>query len=102
MSESSQYLYKIWPARSEMLSSGSTAEEDRIVSEHFDYLKDLTEKGIVKLAGRTLNTDLSSFGIVIFSAGSESEALLVMNNDPAVKQGVFQVKLFPFRIALQG
>jgi len=102
MSESNQYLYRIQPTRSEMLVEGPTAEEERIVGEHFAYLQGLTERGIVILAGRTQNTDESSFGIVIFRAVSEDAAQKVMENDPAVRQGVMKGELFPYRIALMG
>lgn len=83
-----------------MLSDGPTPEEEAIVSQHFSYLRRLTDEGTVILAGRTLNTDVSSFGIVIFDAESEQAAHAVMNNDPAVKSGVMRAKLFPYRIAL--
>ncbi len=102
MSESNQYLYRIRPTRSEMLMEGPTAEEERVVGEHFAYLQGLTERGVVILAGRTLNTDESSFGIVIFRAGSEQAARKVMENDPAVQQGVMRGELFPYRVALMG
>jgi len=71
-----------------------------LVSEHFSYLQDLTEKGTVMMAGRTQNTDYSSFGIVIFRAGNDQEAREIMLNDPAVKNRVFRAELFPYRIAL--
>ena len=83
-----------------MLMEGPTQEEANIISQHFEYLTDLTEKGIVILAGRTLNTDETSFGIVIFNASSEKTALELMNNDPAVKHGVMKAQLFPYNIAL--
>jgi len=54
------------------------------------------------LAGRTLNTGVSSFGIVILAAGSELEARRVMLGDPAVAQRVMRAELYPFRIALLG
>ncbi len=56
--------------------------------------------GVVILAGRTLNTDESSFGIVIFQAESEKAARQVVNNDPAVRQRVMRAELYPYRIAL--
>ena len=52
-----QYLYKIQPVRPEILSEGLTADEEQAMSDHFAYLKDLMEKGVVILAGRTQNTD---------------------------------------------
>jgi uncharacterized protein YciI len=102
MSESDQYLYRIRPTRPGMLAEGPTAEEEKIVGEHFAYLQGLTERGVVILAGRTLNTDESSFGIVIFRAVSEQAAREVMENDPAVRQGVMEGELFPYRVALMG
>ncbi len=100
MSIVEHYLYKIQPTRPQMLIEGPTSEEEAILSGHFAYLKDLTEQGVVILAGRTLNTDASSFGIVIFRASSEDEARERMNDDPAVKQGVMRAELYPYRIAL--
>jgi uncharacterized protein YciI len=94
-----QFLYTIRPTRPGLLEA-STAEEDRIVDDHFRYLQGLVEAGVVLLAGRTLNTDPSSFGIVILLAPSEAEAHQIMNADPAVQAGVFRAALFPYRIAL--
>ena len=89
-----QYLYKIQPVRPEMLSEGPTETESQIVSDHFSYLKDLMEKGIVVLAGRTQNTDYSSFGIIIFKAESEARAKEIVRNDPAVKNNVMRAELY--------
>jgi uncharacterized protein YciI len=97
-----QYLYRIQPARTAMLRDGGTPEENAAVARHFDYLKRLADQGTVHLAGRTLNTDEACFGIVIFTAGSEAEARQIMENDPAVKAGVFHAQLFPYLIALVG
>lgn len=83
-----------------MLTAGPTDEEARLVSEHFHYLQGLCEAGVVKLAGRTLNTDASAFGIIIFEAADEAAARSIMENDPAVKQGVMRAELYPYRIAL--
>jgi len=95
-----QFIYVIQPTRPVMLSEGSTHEEDQIISEHFDYSKSLTDQGVVILAGRTLNTDENSFGIVIIQAATEDEAKEIVNNDPAVRQGVMRAELYPYRIAL--
>ena len=100
MTETTEYLYRIQPTRTAMLTEGPTPDEARIVSEHFAYLEALVGKGVVILAGRTLNTDPSSFGIVIFRADSPEQARAVMDGDPAVRQGVMQAQLFPYRVAL--
>ena len=100
MAERQQYLYTIHPTRPKMLTDGPTPEESKVVAEHFAYLEKLTEEGTVILAGRTLNTDESSFGIVIFEASSEADAQVLMNSDPAVQKGVMQARLYPYRVAL--
>lgn len=100
MSDKQQFLYKIRPTRPEMLIEGPTEQESAIISQHFNYLKDFLDRGVVLLAGRTLNTDESSFGIVIFEAGSEEAAQALVDNDPAVSQGVMRAELFPYRVAL--
>ncbi len=94
------YLYKIQPVRPEMLTEGSNETEKRIVSEHFLYLEDLMGKGVLVLAGRTLNKDYSSFGITIINAESDEEARKIMHEDPAVKNHVMRAELYPYRIAL--
>ena len=100
MSDVTHYLYRIQASRPEMLTHGPTPEEAETVSQHFAYLKQLTEQGVVVLAGRTLNTDASSFGIVILQADSEEAARNVMQHDPAVQRQVMRAELFPYRIAL--
>jgi len=102
MSSSSLFLYRIQPARSEMLSEGSTTDEKTVIAEHFAYLDGLTQSGTVHLAGRTLTTDYASFGIVIFSAASEEAARAVVRDDPAVRARVMRAELYPFRIGLLG
>lgn len=100
MAEATHYLYRIQPTRPEMLTHGSTPEEAEIVVRHFAYLQQLTEQGVVVLAGRTLTTDERSFGLVIFRADSEEAARQVMEQDPAVRQQVMRAELFPYRIVL--
>ena len=95
-----QFLYRIQPTRSEMLSEGPTAAEADVIQRHFSYLQRLMMAGAVQMAGRTLNTDDSSFGIVIFEAESEEAASEIVQNDPAVQKGVMHAELFPFRTAL--
>ena len=82
-----------------MLISGPTEEENRLAGEHFQYLVGLSQAGVCLLAGRTTNGDEHTFGIVIFTADSTDAAKDIMNNDPAVKNGVFIGEVFPFRIA---
>ena len=102
MNEQHEFLYKIQPTRPEMLTEGPTDRESELVAQHFDYLKGLLERGILILAGRTQNSDESSFGIVVFRAASEEQALMMMQEDPAMKHGVMRAALFPYKVALMG
>ncbi len=95
-----QWLYLLRPSRLEMVTGTPTPEEIETVSRHFAYLKDLTEKGVTILMGRTQNNDEDTLGIVIFEAEDESAARMIMENDPAVRGGVMRAVLYPYQIAL--
>jgi len=97
-----QFLYQLMPTRTDMLLDGLTDRENEVIDSHSAYLEDLKEKGVLKLAGRTTNTDAPGFGVVVFEAKNEEAARLVMADDPAVKEGVLAAQLFPFRISLMG
>ncbi len=102
MSDGALFLYKIQLVRPEMLSEGLTSDEDRAISDHFQYLQGLTEAAVVILVGRTQNTGYSCFGIVILVTNSIEKARQIMVNDPAVKQRVMCAELYPFRASLLG
>lgn len=74
--------------------------ESQIVSDHFTRLKNFKDEGIVILAGRIPVMEEEAFGIVIFRAESADEAVLFMENDPAVKEGIMTAKVYPFDISL--
>jgi len=97
-----QFLYKVQPTRADMPKTGANPEEKAAIEERFAYLKELVEKGVVVLVGYTLNTDETSFGIVVLSSASEDAARDIMNSDPAVKKGVMNATLFPYRTVLTG
>lgn len=84
-----------------MLTAGPTQAEAAIVAEHFDYLRRLTEAGVVRLAGRTTDEGPATLGIVILEADDKDAAQRLMDEDPAVSGGVMTATLQPFRIALQ-
>jgi uncharacterized protein YciI len=97
---SSQFLYKLHPTRTAMLIEGPTPDEKASVGRHYAYLLELVDKGVVILAGRTMTADIHTFGIVILNASSQEEAAAIMQADPAVREGVMEASVFPFRIAL--
>jgi len=100
MSVSKQYLYVIRPTRPAMLVEGLDARETAIVEEHFAWLQRLQAQGVVRMAGRTADSGERTFGIVLLEALSEEAARALMNEDPAVAQGVMRAELHPFRVAL--
>ena len=95
-----QFLYRIQPTRADMLSKGPDAREAEIIGRHFDYLEDLVAQHIVLMAGRTLTEDENTFGVVVLEVDCETSARQIMENDPAVKEGVMNARLFPWRTAL--
>lgn len=97
-----EFLYILRLVRGDMLSTGSTAEEQAVVAEHFAYLQNLNAKGVIILVGRTLTTDEHTMGLAVFRAESEEAARKIMNGDPAVTNGVMSATLFPFKVVLHG
>ncbi|MEO8445853.1 MAG: YciI family protein [bacterium] len=76
--------------------------ENNILSDHFNYLKNLTEEGVAILAGRTVNEPMteSDFGICIFEATSKEDAQKIMDNDPAIINKIMYAELYDFSLAL--
>lgn len=98
--EKLQFLYQLKLIPSLLDETNWTEKENKIVQHHFEELQDLQKAGKLILAGRTLNMDENGFGIVILEVESEEEAQAFMENDPAVKEGIMEATLFPYRVAL--
>ena len=98
--DNSDYLYVVRPTRPEMLSDGMTEAEQNTMAAHFEYLQGLADRGVVQMAGRTLDTGERTFGLVVFMAASETEAQRLVDEDPAVRESVMTAELFAFRIAI--
>ncbi|MFJ5769888.1 YciI family protein [Psychrobacillus sp. NPDC093180] len=96
--EKLQFLYQLKLIPALLDQTSWTDKENSIVQHHFEVLQKLQEEGKLLLAGRTLNTD--PMGIVILEVDTEEEAVELMNNDPAVKEGIMEAQLFPYRVAL--
>ena len=95
-SQKHQFVYIYKPIK-ENFNQTATEEENKIISEHFLYLKNLLEKKILILAGPELN---AKFGIAVLETNTEAEARKIMENDPAIINKVFTAELFPFRVSL--
>jgi uncharacterized protein YciI len=74
-----------------------TEEEKAILGRHAEYIRDLTKKGTVVLAGPC--TDMKGPGIVVFQAANEPAARAIMEADPAVQLGIFRAELHPMRLS---
>lgn len=77
-----------------------TKADESIVSDHFSKLLELKKDNLLLLAGKTEGQDKDTFGIVIFKANSYDEALKIMNNDPAISNGIMNGHLQEFNIAI--
>lgn len=99
--EKMQFLYQLKLIPHLLDEANWTDKENEIVSRHFATLQSHQKEGKLILAGRTLTMDPDGFGIVILEVDSEDEAKHIMDNDPAVKEGIMTAKLFPYRVALQ-
>jgi uncharacterized protein YciI len=84
---------------SRSLVDETTPEEEARLGEHVDYLERALEDGKLILAGPCVDGE---FGVVLFRAATDDEALEFMQADPAVRHGLMTAELHPFRVSLMG
>ncbi len=99
---SEQYLYEIGSGpRPELATNPDawTADDEQVGADHYEYLKDATDDGVVILAGRS--QDGIGPALVIFEAESEEDARRFMESDPFISSGLFTASLHPFNVALR-
>jgi len=94
-----QYIYILKLIPRLIDDNAWTEEDEAIVGRHFNKLQELQKTGKLILAGRTTNGGESQFGIVIIKADHD-EAKYLMNEDPAVKEGIMTAELYPYSVAL--
>ena len=97
--ELSQWMYVVRPTRPEMLTERPTADEQATIGRHAAYCDSLGKAGVALMVGRTQTNTPDTIGISVFLARDEQEARGIMENDPAVKEGVMSAQLFPYRVA---
>jgi uncharacterized protein YciI len=97
MTETKQYFVRLlgtrpgWP-------NDMTSREEKIMDEHFEYLKRLTEAGKVLMAGPCFTEP--PFGLIVLNVADEAEARTIMDIEPSVTGGVHTYEMFPLRVAL--
>jgi len=94
----STFIYMLRPKRRSLIDE-TTPEEEARLGEHFEYLERALEDGKLILAGPCLDGE---FGVVLFGAATDDEALEFMQSDPAVRYGLMTAELHPFRVSLMG
>ena len=85
-----------------MLTEGANTEERDAIGRHFKYWENLTQGGRALLVGRTQTSTPDTLGLAIFLSTDEEEARGIANADPAVSEGVFHARVYPYKVALLG
>jgi uncharacterized protein YciI len=98
MADKKHFLFMIRPTRAGFIDE-PTADEERIMGDHFRYLKAALEAGTLLIAGPCL-AGADTFGMGVLSMESEIEARVFMEADPSVRGGVQQMTLYPFKLSL--
>ena len=93
------WLVLLRPARDEM-PFAPTAEESRIVGEHYAYLKALRVQGRLVLAGPSALPG-DTVGTGVFDQEDRAEVEAIVAQDPAVSSGIMTAEIRPFRIAVR-
>jgi uncharacterized protein YciI len=99
MTKKQHFFGIIKPYRQDFISNPKE-EDEKIMLDHFLYLKSLLKQKKLILAGPTLIPE-DPFGIMIFETKSLKEAKDLLENDPSVKAGVQKITdLRPLRLSL--
>jgi len=105
------YVYFLRPARAGFFKQ-PTPDEEKAMSEHVRYIKQLLAEGRLVLAGpafdppqypednpRAIALEMPTPGVAVFEAENDDEARRILEGDPAVKSGVFKGRVNPFKLA---
>src|SRR5262245_49952729 len=71
--------------RADLVTKGPKPEELPVIRAHVEYWQQQTDRGVCLLAGHTLNTDETAFGLAVIKADSEAAAKKIMEDDPMVR-----------------
>jgi len=75
-----------------------TEREQKIMEEHFLYLKQLTAARKVLMAGPCLTNP--PFGLIVLQVDSEAEAREIMSKEPSVVAGIHTYDMAPLVVSL--
>ena len=75
-----------------------TEREQKIMEDHFQYLKKLTDERKVLMAGPCFTSP--PFGLIVLHVDSEAEAREIMSKEPSVVGGVHTYDMAPLVVSL--
>ena len=97
--ERNAFYARIKPYRSDFITNPSN-EENKVMGDHFQYLKKLMDEDKLYMAGPTLIVE-DPFGLLLVMAESKAEARSLLEEDPSVKSGIQIIAdLRPIRLSL--
>ena len=91
-----QYFVRLLGTRDDW-PDNMTADEEKVMQEHFVYLQTLLLEKKVIIAGPV---DAPPFGLIILQTESEEEAVKIMDDEPSVYKGVHNYEMQPMHISL--
>jgi len=94
-----RFLLRIEPVRKVFTLLNMTADERKIVQEHFLYLKSLHAEGKVALAAQVFDPK-GLWGLIIVNAADAEAARAILDADPTIKTGMFRGEVMPTRVVL--
>ena len=84
-----------------ILKTGDAEIDDPVVKQemfkgHFENISKLAEEGKLVVAGPFGENDKAYRGLFILDVSSKEEAMKLLNNDPTIANGIFEVELTPW------
>ncbi len=95
-----QFLLRMEPLRKDFTVENMTAAEQAVVAGHLAYLNSLFDKGVLTFAGQVFDPK-GLWGITVVNAPNAETAKRILNEDPSIKNKVFQGEVIPFRTAFE-
>lgn len=72
-------------------------QRQKLFEGHFSNMNEMEKLGKLKMAGPfATNNSLAYRGLFVLDVATEEEARTLMNNDPTIKNGIFEVEILPW------
>ena len=99
MTKINHYYAIIKPYRQDFITKPKE-NEDKIMEDHYYYLKSLLKQKKLFFAGPTLIPE-DPFGLIILETETAEEAKNLLESDPSIKAGIQKIEdLRPIRLSL--